>query len=133
MTDAVAEALKIAKPHTGPIHNSGPGRTDTVPLDVPGESFVIPADVVSALGQGNTANGQQVLSKMFPSPTAKRATGGAVPIVAAGGEYVVGPEHVARVGGGDVKKGHEALRDFVHHVRKKNIKTLRKLRGPVMS
>lgn len=127
--DPVAAALEIAK--TGALRHDGPGRTDDLEISVPGESFVLPADVVSSLGEGNTANGLKVLERMFPpSQPVKRAAGGAVPIVAAGGEFVVGPEHVARVGGGDMKKGHAALRRFVLLARKHHIKTLKSLPNP---
>jgi hypothetical protein len=128
MLDPVTAALETA--HTGAINHDGPGRTDTVDISVPGESFVIPADIVSSLGEGNTAHGYKVLEKMFPPRRVGRAGGGKVPIVAAGGEFVVGPEHVQRLGGGDLAKGHKALRDFVGIVRKKAIKTLKKLPGP---
>lgn len=53
-----------------------------------------------------------------------------VDIMAAGGEFVVPPEVVKHLGGGDMKKGHELLDDFVLHIRKENIKTLKKLPGP---
>lgn len=128
MSDPVAAALEIAR--TGPLRHDGPGRTDDLEISVPSESFVIPADIVSSLGEGNTENGLKVLERMFPSGKTKRAAGGAVPIVAAGGEFVVGPEHVARVGGGDMKKGHASLRRFVLLARKKAIKDLKKLPAP---
>jgi hypothetical protein len=131
MNDPVQTALRVAGVHTGPIAHDGAGRTDDVEMSVPGESFVVPADIVSAIGQGNTAHGFRVLNHMFPPRTPQRAAGGAVPIMSAGGEFVIGPEHVARVGGGDLKKGHEALRDFVHHVRQRTIRTLKKLPKPV--
>ena len=56
--------------------------------------------------------------------------GGTVPIVAAGGEYVVHPDHVRELGGGDLDMGHRVLDEFVKRVRKENIKTLKKLPGP---
>lgn len=127
--DPVALALEAAR--TGALQHDGPGRTDDLEISVPGESFVVPADVVSSLGQGNTANGFKVLERMFPPSKPKRASGGPVPIVAAGGEYIIGPEQVARVGGGDLKKGHAALRRFVLLARKEAIKTLKKLPDPV--
>jgi len=125
--DAVSSALHVAtKPHTGPITSTVAGRTDQHAIDVPPESFVIPADVVSALGQGNTNNGMEILTRMF----GKEKAGEGVPIMAAGGEFVCGPQAVKRVGGGDLKKGHTNLRDFVKRVRQKHIETLRNLPGP---
>jgi hypothetical protein len=56
--------------------------------------------------------------------------GGGVPIVAAGGEYVIGPEQVRAVGNGDADLGTKVLDQFVLRSRKKNIKELQKLPGP---
>jgi 8-oxo-dGTP pyrophosphatase MutT (NUDIX family) len=53
-----------------------------------------------------------------------------VPIVAAGGEWVISPSHVRQVGGGDIDLGHRVLDSFVHRVRKELIGTLVKLPGP---
>ena len=60
-------------------------------------------------------------------------TGGAangVPIVAAGGEYVIPPEDVVHIGGGDIDHGHKVLDSFVKKMRQKTIKTLQSLPGP---
>ena len=62
-----------------------------------------------------------------------RASGGAtngVPIVAAGGEYVIPPEDVVQIGGGDLDHGHKILDSFVKKMRQKTIKTLQNLPGP---
>lgn len=64
---------------------------------------------------------------------AAKARGGessGVPIVAAGGEWVIPPEHVREVGGGDLDMGHRVLDSFVKAVRKELIGTLQKLPGP---
>ena len=61
------------------------------------------------------------------------ADGGAapgVPIVAAGGEYVIPPEDVVRIGGGNLDHGHKILDAFVKKMRQKTIKTLQGLPGP---
>mgnify|MGYP000402676746 CR=1 FL=1 len=66
-------------------------------------------------------------------PYVSRATGGAtngVPIVAAGGEYVIPPEDVIHIGGGDLDHGHKILDAFVKKMRQKTIKTLQNLPGP---
>lgn len=126
--DPVAAAMEIVK--TGALRHDGPGRTDDLNISVPGESFVLPADVISAMGQGNTEAGLKLLEQIFPSPPVRRASGGDVPIAAAGGEFVVGPDHVKRLGQGDMKKGHDNLRKFVIQMREHAIKTLRKLPKP---
>lgn len=51
--------------HTGPIHSVVPGRTDHIPLKVPGGSYVLPADAISHLGQNNTNAGQAKANLMF--------------------------------------------------------------------
>lgn len=61
------------------------------------------------------------------------ANGGAtdgIPIVAAGGEYVIPPEDVVHIGGGDLDHGHKVLDAFVKKMRQKTIKTLQNLPGP---
>ena len=67
------------------------------------------------------------------SKRAGKARGGessGVPIVAAGGEWVIPPRHVEQVGGGDIDMGHKVLDEFVKRVRKELIGTLQKLPGP---
>jgi hypothetical protein len=53
-----------------------------------------------------------------------------VPIVAAGGEYVISPEVVTAIGNGDMNLGHTELDTFVTTMRKKLIDTLKKLPPP---
>jgi ADP-ribose pyrophosphatase YjhB (NUDIX family) len=57
-------------------------------------------------------------------------TASGVPIVAAGGEWVISPEQVRGVGRGDLDAGHRALDEFVKRVREELIGTLQKLPGP---
>jgi hypothetical protein len=151
-----------AMTHSGPIMSAVAGRTDHHPMNVASGSYVLPADHVSSLGQGNTQSGMAVLGHMFGSsgpygigknpaikpgsgaPRAQKpmklASGGApaegsepVPINAAGGEFVIPPEVVAQIGGGDIKRGHTILDNWVVANRKKHIKTLKKLPGPAKS
>ena len=66
-------------------------------------------------------------------PYSTKAAGGAtdgIPIVAAGGEYVIPPEDVVHIGGGDLDHGHKVLDAFVKKMRQKTIKTLQGLPGP---
>jgi len=145
--------------HTGPIHSPVAGRTDHLPMHVPSGSYVIPADIISAMGEGNTMAGFKLANKLFENPASwmggapygdapapyatpetpygaqmpGKAAGGAssgVPIVAAGGEYVIAPEAVAHFGEGDMEVGHRHLDDFVKKYRNKTVDLLRKLPGP---
>jgi hypothetical protein len=46
---------------SGLVHGIGAGRTDTVPMNLPSGSHVIPADIISGLGQGNTLSGAHTM------------------------------------------------------------------------
>lgn len=130
---------KTPKPHVGPIHSPVAGRTDHLPMHVPSGSYVIPADIVSASGEGNTMAGFKIMNRIFGSRGGAPkgyGEGGAVhdgelvPIIAAGGEYVIHPAAIVRIGGGDLNRGHKELDDFVKDLRSKTVKTLQKLPGP---
>jgi len=138
--------------HVGPIHSSVAGRTDHLPMHVPSGSYVVPADIVSAMGEGNTMAGFKHMKLMFggtPYGQSSQPYGGsegpygqalqtkaaggqteAVPIVAAGGEYVLSPEQVVEIGEGSLEDGHRALDEFVKRKRAETIKTLKHLPGP---
>lgn len=128
--------------HPGLVHSTVAGRTDHIPAHVPSGSYVIPADHVSHLGQGNSLAGGKVLDRIFkthstiPKPPApmKRADGGEVsepvPIIIAGGEYVLHPDQVREIGHGDLNSGHEALDKWITSTRKAHIQTLKSLPPP---
>jgi hypothetical protein len=121
--------------HLGPIHSPVAGRTDHLPMHVPSGAYVIPADIVSSLGEGNTMAGYRAVKMMFrDAPAGAYAQGGGVgepvPIVAAGGEYVLSPDEVIWAGKGDLDAGHRALDKWITGTRKELIKTLQKLPGP---
>jgi hypothetical protein len=136
----IGRALSIAKKyaaggavHEGPIVQvADGGRTDTYPADVRSGAYVIPADVISGLGEGDTGNGYRVATHMFGPHSPSHAHPGekTVPIVAAGGEFVVSPAAVARVGRGDMAAGHDALDHWVKMERRKTIQKLKRLPGP---
>lgn len=135
--------------HIGPIHSSVAGRTDHLPMHVPSGSYVIPADIVSSMGEGNTIAGFKHMRRMFggapyggggnpygqgAGPYGEHmATGGdaeSVPIVAAGGEYVLSPKQVRLAGDGDLEMGHRVLDEFIKRKRTETVNTLKKLPGP---
>lgn len=185
--------------HSGLVHSPVAGRTDRLPVSVPAGAYVIPADVVSGLGEGNTLAGAKVLDRMMHSgpfgttPMAGRSgghgipgypagpvkamggevagspdlsgqltmppmpmpsgpgilpggiapklagmerggntddTGETVPIIIAGGEYVVHPDSVKMVGKGDLTRGHDHLDAFVKNVRTATAAKMQKLPGP---
>lgn len=143
---------KSMVPHSGYIPGATGGRADKVPMGVKGSSYVLPSDVVSGLGQGNSNAGAAFLNHAFKAGPygssmpginvkskairQKFADGGETPVAdiqASHGEYVVGPEIVANLGGGDISKGHDVLDALVKHVRSKTIKRLKKLPKPKAS
>lgn len=135
------------KTHVGPIHSAVAGRTDHLPMHVPSGSYVIPADIISAMGEGNTMAGFRVAKDIFTMPSyvrsgklpygasmPRKAAGGGmegpVAIVAAGGEYVIHPDDVMWVGEGNIDAGHRTLDEFVKKMRAKTVQTLKSLPGP---
>lgn len=115
--------LNSPKVHVGPIHSSVPGRTDHLPIHTPNGSYVIPADVVSSHGEGNTRAGFGTMQRLFGTPSRTKGTpygqgegtpyhgisplakGGAadgdgdeVPLVVAGGELSLAPEQLMKLG-----------------------------------
>jgi hypothetical protein len=140
------------QPKAGLVGDATGGRADKVPGSVKAGSYVMPADVVSAMGQGNTLAGAKSLSRLIGKspfdgggrpPKGKRmgmkhvghfADGGSadqdVDVNVSGGEYVVPPEAVAELGGGDIDYGHEILDALAMEVRRKNISHLSKLPPP---
>jgi hypothetical protein len=140
----------------GFLHGTGPGRYDHLPITVEGGAYVVPADHLAAIGQGNSQAGAAILRKMFGSgpygmgkpnlpsarttpprlslnaPKPRMAAGGeaeGVDIIAANGEYVISPEQIIERFG-DLEKGHRALDNWIVKTRKKHIKTLKGLKPP---
>lgn len=129
----------IADMVTGPLDSAVAGRTDHLPVSVPPDSYVIPADVVSALGEGNTAAGFKVLQSVLRTMTLQHLQSGAgampqppgkVDVMVAGGEFVVPPQIVVALGDGDMRQGRDTLHSFVVSVRRNNIAKLQALPGP---
>lgn len=149
-------AAKSVKLTTGPLVSTVPGRTDLHFTHVPSGAYVIPADIVSAHGQGNTLAGMEKLHKLFnlhqhnshtmpkfPSRAKSMAKGGhdkhvgkPVPVKLAGGEIVLPPsavhETMERLHGRKLSldEAHKHMDKWVVNERKKLRKTLAKLPGP---
>lgn len=146
---------RLAKPHVprphmpgltkGPILSNVPGRTDLHYTHVPSGSYVIPADIVSGRGQGNTIAGSEALQRMFhmgpyETPGHFASGGDVVPVRVklAGGEIVVPPHNVLETmrrltgrRGMTLKEAHRIMDAWVLKERRKLRKTLAKLPGPV--
>lgn len=131
------------KVHVGPIRTKHPGRTDTEPMKVADGSYVLPSETISHLGQNNSEAGLRVADRLFGAngtfagaDTTQRAKGGKteagkpIDCITAGGEYVIGPETVRAIGGGDIDHGHKILDKFVLNQRKAHIQALASLDPP---
>lgn len=143
------------QPHNSGMFNpnAGAGRTDNINATVPSGAYVVPADVVSGLGEGNSMMGANILHKMFtsapygegipkmghganlpkPPHVGHFAEGGEIgkptQIVAAGGEFLIHPNDIIHKFG-SLEHGHKVLDAWVVHERKKTAKTLSKLPPP---
>mgnify|MGYP006398020473 CR=1 FL=1 len=91
--------------------------------------FVVPADVVSALGNGSTNAGLRALQVNFGAVKHIKGNGdglsdsiptsidGRQPARVADGEAYIDPRTVAKIGGGDIKKGAKKLYAMMDKVR----------------
>jgi len=137
---------KNPKVFHGPLKAAIPGRTDRLPIHVYSGSYVLPADIVSSLAEGNTEAGYEVIQRMIEEQKSKGGSVGMtqkyglhghfheprsiVPVIVAGGEFILTPEEVELFGEGDLDEGHKVLDSFVKSQRKNTIKTLRSLPPP---
>jgi hypothetical protein len=119
----------VKKMFVGPIHSDVAGRTDHLPINVPSGAYVIPADIISGMGEGNTMNGFKTANRIWGKQIIR---GDETPteVVVAGGEYIIDPHHTEYFGGGDINIGHRELDEFVKLFREDLINTLKKLPGP---
>ena len=144
---------------TGYLHGATPGRADQIATTAPAGSYVIPADVVAGIGEGNNLAGARFIQDAMatgpwgtpvphlagrpnlphPPPRVEVAKGGGIgnaaptprDVLLSHGEYVLTPEEVTAFGGGDHDHGVSALDKWVVAERAKQIKDLKKLPGPV--
>lgn len=90
--------------------------------------FIVPADVVSHAGNGSSDAGLKVLAaKLGATPIKGNGDGmsdsiptsidGKEKALVAHEEAYISPEQVARIGGGDAKKGAKKLRDMMARIR----------------
>ena len=139
------------------------GRSDKLLATAPAGAYVLPADVIAGLGDGNSLAGARVWDEILHSlpygiegggargrglPAAharapqeegfargghRKGIGAPVPVALSHGEIVVGPHDVERIGHGNHKAGWAVLDEFVKHARAKHIETLKNLKPPVGS
>ena len=126
MSDAVPSWTRQEEQgaNTGFLHGSTPGRADTILGTAPAGSYVLPADVVSGLGEGNSLAGARAVEEMLstgphgiPMPRARAGMGPPrppAPFHESNGGFVPaarmwkGPTKLYRAGG-VAGKGNEAV------------------------
>jgi hypothetical protein len=147
---------------SGFLHGTTGGRADMVNAAPLGGSYVIPADVISGLGEGNSLAGARIFDRATstapygtPLPRGSHGRGppapppiynphmdnqlyarggeatGRTPIRVADGEFILSPDRVRAIGGGDLKKGHRILDRWVVQQRAKIVNKMKSLPGPV--
>lgn len=120
----------------GFVDHASPGRADKVRTKVEHGSYVLPADVVSGMGEGNSLAGKKQIADMVAKvPKSKRAQGGLagrkmVDVDLSGGEIVLPPHVVEHIGHGDYEHGANTLDERVLAIRKQNIEEQARLPGP---
>lgn len=147
-----------ARESTGYLHGATPGRADAIKTTAPSGSYVLPADVVSGLGEGNSLAGAKAVQQMLstgpwgaampkitrgsgpPKPPASlkkkaggggnEATGEPIPVMLSHGEFVIPTDQVKAIGGGSAKNGFKILDHLVLELRRRHIEKLKKLPPP---
>lgn len=103
------------------------GQDDTIPANVPKDSYVMDATTVSLAGDGNSQNGAYRIEREAQDKVNHFAKSGFirnpqtsenVRALLSDGEKVITPEQVRAFGGGSVKKGHKELDNFRKNIRK---------------
>jgi hypothetical protein len=117
----------------GLVPGATPGRADQVATKLRQGSYVIPADVVSGAGQGNTQAGAKAIMQRMrhaSSGAPGYGQGGVVDVRLSGGEVVIPPEDVVAMGDGDHDKGANQLDQFIKAVRAHVAQTVTRMAPP---
>ena len=119
----------------GAVRRMNTGGITSIPTfqdggDMSSEAFVVPADVVSALGNGSTDAGIRALNAYLGEASHIKGSGdglsddvpatieGDQPARVADGEAYIDPQTVAGLGGGDAEKGAAKLYAMMDQIRK---------------
>jgi hypothetical protein len=150
------EEASADRPASGFLAGNTAGRADAINAQAPGGSYVIPADVIAGLGEGNSLAGARVMDMIVhsgphgipmapgragrgppgaPRAMASQAKGGGVqgagsgrsmPVALSHGEYVVHPVDVARTFGEGDLKRGHRVLD--HWVQLERARQIKKLK-----
>jgi hypothetical protein len=132
--DAQKKLLRAGQQLKGLVKRASGGIADKEIGKVKSGSYVVPADAVAAAGQGNTLAGAKKLESI-PGKDQKKgdseeAEGEGVDVGLSGGEFVVTPEQLKAIGGGDIEKGRLAMNIFVHLMRAQMMKQMESMPAP---
>jgi hypothetical protein len=113
------------------IKGPGDGQADKIKTSVPNNTFILPADVTSAFGNGSSENGGKVLNEWENSLKSKigkeacrilsshvKKESNPVPVWLSNNEYGVSPLSVMILGKGSSEKGVNNLKSLMKNVRK---------------
>lgn len=112
------------------IDGVGGGQDDLMHTDIPETSFIVPADVLSMIGDGSSDAGAESLKSEIDDAMAnmdhrhvahvmeESTKNKIVPVALSRGEAPVSPSSVAFLGGGDVGKGTRMLQNLIINIRK---------------
>ena len=100
-------------------NGGGTGQSDDIPAMLHDGDYVIDAESVSALGDGSSKAGKNVLDDFMGQIPHHQSHGSGQPIPAkiADGEYVLPESFVTSLGGGDNKRGASILDKMRHEIR----------------
>ena len=115
------EVIRHIKPIRKSLYLKGDesGQADNIYVKVPEHTFIIDAQTVSLIGDGNSENGKLRLDEMIKQiPSFKVENLRDVDCALAAGEYAITPDKVAGYGNGDIRKGIEILKSFVKEIKK---------------
>jgi hypothetical protein len=89
------------------VYGGSGGQEDNVRTDLPDNSYIMPADVVSHVGDGNSLSGAERIKALISN-----------------GEFFLSPKAVEQIGKGDHNKGVKMLDNLSTNIRKhKNVKS----------
>lgn len=105
---------------TSPIEGDDKGQDDNIHVKAPVGGYVLDADVVSSIGDGNTDAGFKEINRYLENlekKHIKKIKPKLIDCAFSTGELQIDPRDVTAIGKNDLEKGHKVLNQFVKEVR----------------
>ncbi len=105
---------------TSPIEGEDKGQDDNIHVKAPVGGYVLDADVVSSIGDGNTDAGFKEINRYLDKlekKHIKKSKPKLIDCAFSTGELQIDPRDVTAIGKNDLEKGHKVLNQFVKEVR----------------